>query len=61
MKKRKIIGMLLVAALWLGLTGWAWLRPNTEFSMTERRELAKLPEVTWEKLLDGSFMPDFES
>ena len=61
MKKRKIIGMLLVAALWLGLTGWAWLRPNTEFSMTERRELAKLPEMTWEKLMDGSYMPDFES
>ena len=61
MNKRKIIGMLLVAALWLGLTGWAWLRPDTEFSMTERRELAKLPEMTWEKLMDGSYMPDFES
>ncbi len=55
------IGMLLVAALWLGLTATAWLRPNTEFSMTERRELAKLPEISWEKFLDGSFMPDFES
>lgn len=61
MKGRKIIGMLLVAALWLGLAGWAWLRPSTDFSVTERRELAKLPEMTWEKFLDGSFMPDFES
>ncbi|MBQ7817726.1 MAG: hypothetical protein IJ388_02890 [Oscillospiraceae bacterium] len=63
MKKnaKRIIGMLLVAALWLGLAGWAWLRPNTAFSVTERRELAKLPEMSWEKLLDGSFMPDFES
>ena len=63
MKKRfdKWIGMLLVAALWLGLTAWAWLRPNTDFSVTERRELAKLPEMSWEKFLDGSFMPDFES
>lgn len=63
MKKnlQKGVGMLLVAALWLGLTAWAWLRPNTEFSATERRELAKLPEMTWEKLLDGSFMPEFES
>lgn len=61
MKKRKVIGMLLVAALWVGLTGWAWLRPNTEFSVTERRELAKLPEMTWENFLDGSFMPSFES
>jgi hypothetical protein len=61
MKKRKVIGMLLVAALWLGLTGWAWLRPNTDFSVTERRELAKLPEMTWENFLDGSFMPSFEN
>ena len=63
MKKntQKIIGMLLVAALWLGLAGWAWLRPNTEFSATERRQLAQFPEVSWEKLLDGSFMPAFES
>ncbi|MBQ8768957.1 MAG: hypothetical protein IJZ15_04870 [Oscillospiraceae bacterium] len=61
MRRRKIIGMLLVAALWLGLTGWAWLRPDTELSVTERRELAQMPEVSWEKLLDGSFMPDFES
>lgn len=53
--------MLLVAALWLGLAGWAWLRPNTEFSVTERRELAQLPETSWEKILDGSFMPSFES
>jgi len=63
MKKnaQKGIGMLLVAALWLGLTAGAWLRPNTEFSTTERRELAKLPEMSWEKFLDGSFMPEFES
>lgn len=63
MKKnaQKVIGMLLVAALWLGLTGWAWLRPHTEFSVTERRQLATLPEMTWENLLDGTFMPAFES
>ena len=63
MKKnaQKVIGMLLVAALWLGLTGWAWLRPNTNFSVEERRELETLPEFSWETFLDGSFMPDFES
>lgn len=63
MKKnaQKVIGMLLVAALWLGLTGWAWLRPHTAFSVTERRELAELPEMTWENFLDGSYMLSFES
>ena len=63
MKKnaQKIIGMLLVAALWLGLTAAAWLKPSTDVSATERRELSQLPEMSWEKFLDGSFMPDFES
>ncbi|MBQ6996881.1 MAG: hypothetical protein IJO72_02540 [Oscillospiraceae bacterium] len=61
MRTRKIIGMLLVLALWLGLAGWAWLRPETEFSATERRELAKLPELSWETFLDGSFVSKFES
>lgn len=63
MKKygQKVTGMLLVAALWLGLTGWAWLRPNTEFSVAERRELAELPEMSWQQVVNGSFMSDFES
>jgi len=57
---QKWIGMLLVAAIWLGLTAGAWLRPQTDFSVTERRELAKLPELSWEKFLDGSLMTEFE-
>ena len=57
---KKIIGMGVVAALWLGLTVAAWCRPAADFSAAERRELAKFPETTGEKLLDGSFMTDFE-
>ena len=58
---QKGIGILLVVALWLGLTAGAWLRPDAEFSVTERRELAKLPSMSWEKILDGSYMSEFES
>lgn len=60
-KHWKIIGMALTAALWLGLTVAAWCRPASEVSKTERRALAQFPEITAEKLTDGSFASDFES
>lgn len=60
-KHWKILGMALVAALWLGLAVMAWCRPADKFSFTERRELATFPEVTGNTLLNGKFMSDFES
>ena len=57
---KKILGMGVVAALWLGLAVAAWCCPTVEFSAAERRELAQFPEISGEKLLDGSFMTDFE-
>lgn len=59
-KLGKIAGMTVVAALWLGLALAAWFRPETEFSLTERREMASFPKLSGEKLLDGSFMSEFE-
>ena len=56
----KTAAMAVVAAIWLGLALAAWLLPETQFSMTERRELASFPEISGEKLLDGSFMSEFE-
>lgn len=60
-KHRKILGMSLTAALWLGLTVAAWCRPPAAFSETERRELAQMPALTAENLESGRFMSDFES
>lgn len=60
-KYRSILGMALVAAVWLGLAVAAWCCPATDYSMTERRELAALPEVRAQSLLSGQFMSDFES
>lgn len=57
---KKIIGMGVVAALWLGLAVAAWCHPPVEYAISERRELAAFPEISGEKLLDGSFMTDFE-
>ncbi len=54
-------GMALVAAAWLVLAVFAWLRPADGASAQERRPLAQFPELTQEGLLDGSFMTGFES
>ena len=62
MKKNKwnICAMAAVGALWLVLAVTAWLIPAKAASDSERRELAQFPEISSEKLLDGSFMTDFE-
>jgi len=59
--KWKNIGMALVAAVWLGLAVFAWLRPPDAVSVQERRELAQFPEISEENLQNGKFMTDFES
>lgn len=61
MQKGKIAGMSLVAALWLGLALWAWLKPADTHSVAERRPLAQFPEVSTQQVLEGKFMSEFES
>lgn len=60
MKKIRTVGAILVAALWLLLTAMAWFGDAEEISDSERRQLAQFPEVSGERVLDGSFMTDFE-
>ena len=54
-------GMIVVAAVWLMLALFAWLRSPDEISLQERRPLAQMPEITAENLQNGRFMEDFES
>ena len=60
MKKIRIIGAALVAALWLGLAAWAWCKPADAVSNTERRPLDQFPTLSLETLWKGRFMGDFE-
>ena len=60
-KYGKIVGMAIVAALWIALAVMAWCRPAEVFSISERRELEQFPKITAENLLNGRFMLDFES
>ncbi len=59
MKMRKFT-LILTAALWACLTGFAWFGPQQELSDSERRPLAQMPEITLDAVRKGSFMADFE-
>ena len=56
---KKTISLILVLALWVGLTVFAWCSPAAEFSDAERRPLEQFPAVSGEELLSGQFMKDF--
>lgn len=60
-KKIRIIGTAVLIALWVGLSLTAWLSPQKELSISERRPLQKLPTLTAQTLQDGSFMEKFEN
>ena len=59
-KSKNFYAMALVAAVWLGLSAWCWLRPSDASSVAERRPLAQFPGVSAESLTNGSFMEKFE-
>lgn len=50
-----------VLLLWAVLTAALWFGPRQAMSDTERRPLAKMPDITAETILNGKFMKDFES
>lgn len=56
---KKYVSLILVLALWLGLTAYAWVKPADDFSDSERRQLAQFPELTVKTLLSGKFMSQF--
>ena len=54
------IGVGILAAIWLLLAGFSWFGADTEFSDTERRPLAQMPELNAQSINDRSFMTKFE-
>lgn len=60
-KERKdMLYSLLVALIVLGLSIICWLKPADDFSKSERRQLEKFPDLSWETIADGRFMTKFE-
>lgn len=62
MKKFKnIVVTVILSSFILALSVFAWVKPFDEFSLTERRPLAKFPELSFSTLVSGAFMKNFES
>lgn len=59
--RKYLLGAAAVLAVWLGLALFAWFGPKQEVSVSERRKLDQMPELTAENVLSGNFMTDFES
>lgn len=58
--RKEVFYVLLVGLVFCGLTLFCWLKPNQDFSATERRELAKFPELSLKTIQTGLFMDKFE-
>ncbi len=59
-KIKNIISVIVFAVLLFSLSAFCILKPDTEYSESERRYLASLPELTVETLFNGNFMKNFE-
>lgn len=60
MKIKNIISVLLCGAFVLAFTALCVFGPKADYSESERRSLAKFPEITWESISSGEFASDFE-
>ena len=60
-QKIRIIGVIVLLALWAVLTAFAWLKPAGDISEAERRPLEQFPTFSVESVFEGKFATDFES
>ena len=59
-KKIRAICAVLLVAVWLTATLFAWFGPTRDISEAERRKLDQFPKLTLETLWEGKFMDKFE-
>lgn len=60
-KKIRAVGAGILVAVWVALVAFSWFGPAKDISAAERRPLKQWPGITWENILGGKFMKDFES
>lgn len=61
MKIKNIISVLLCGTFVTAFAAWCFFGPKADYSESERRALAKFPEVTWQNISTGKFATGFES
>lgn len=49
-----------VAFFWLVMSAWCIFKPSDESSVSERRKLAQMPQISVKTLLSGEFMSDYD-
>ena len=59
-KRIRTAGICVLLAMWLLLTGFLWFGAKEDYTYSERRPLAQMPEITAKSIFSGKFMPDFE-
>ena len=59
-KWKNIITLSLLSAFLLGFGAWAAAKPADDLSLSERRPLAQLPELSVSSVLSGKFMSGYE-
>lgn len=60
MKRKNCLTVCLIAGFFLGISVWNAFGEKADYSESERRVLAKFPEVTAENVLSGKFSEEFE-
>ena len=60
MKKIRTVGICLLLGVWVLLTATLWFGPKSDYTFSERRKLAQMPQITANSLFSGKFMGDFE-
>ena len=59
-KQKNILTLCLLSAFLLGFGLWAAVKPADGLSLSERRPLAQMPELSVDSLLSGKFMSGYE-
>ena len=60
MKHKSIIVSTVMILFFLGLSAFAWIKPQDDFSQSERRKLSRMPQLSLQSVIKGKYMKDFE-
>lgn len=60
-KIKPFVTMTILGIFLFTMSFLCWIHPAEEFSLSERRKLAKMPKLSAETIVNGSFMKNFET